>query len=357
MEKGVEDMPVERTVERAALERWTAELLERWGYSAENAEYLANTLLDANIRGVDSHGVIRLPAYERRITERLVDPSAVPIVTVEGSVVTVDANGAAGQIATRAAADEVLRLCKETGVATAVVRGSTHFGAAGFYARWLAERGAIALIASNSEPVVVPHGGRDALLGTNPLAFAAPTKGLPISLDMATSTSAMGKVLIAQTTGQPIPETWGVDEKGAPTTDANAIKALLPVGGPKGYGLGFLVEILAGILSGSAFSHGLGNMYSDFTKPQDVGHWLLAIDIEHFLTLDDFTDRISVLVDMAHSSAPAEGVDGVLVPGEPEDRTAADRGRNGIPLPKATVHELQALGARHGVDFPKENTR
>lgn len=340
--------------ESARLESWAARLLERWGYDPDNAAFLAKTLVDANNRGVDSHGVIRLPAYERRITERLVDPAAAPVVTVDGSVVTVDANGAAGQIATRAAAEAVLRLSRQTGVATAVVRGSTHFGTAGFYARWLAENGAVGVVVSNSEPIVVPHGGREALLGTNPLAFAAPTTGPPISVDMATSTSAMGRVLVAQATGEPIPATWGVDATGAPTTDANAVAALLPVGGPKGYGLGFLVEILGGVLSGSAIAHGLGNMYTDFDKPQDVGHWLLAIDIEHFLPLDAFRQRIGMLVDMAHASAPADGFARVLVPGEPEERTAEQRVRDGIPVPEATARELRELGRNYDVPFPEE---
>lgn len=343
-------------VETRLLESWAMQLLQGWGYNADDAAFLAATLVDANSRGVDSHGVIRLPAYERRITESLVNPTSAPIVTVEDSVARVDANGAAGQIATRAACEAVLQLSKKTGIATAVVYGSTHFGTAGFYARWLAEHGALGLIVSNSEPVVVPHGGRDALLGTNPLAFAAPTHGLPITLDMATSTIAMGKVLIAQATGQPIPATWGVDDQGAPTTDANAIKALLPVGGPKGYGLGFLVEILGGVLSGAAISHGLGNMYTDFSKPQDVGHWLLAIDIEHFMPIEAFKDRIQTLVDMAHSSNPAVGFAGVLVPGEPEERIREQRIREGIPLPEATVHELRKLGDRYGVAFPDEDS-
>jgi ureidoglycolate dehydrogenase (NAD+) len=347
----------EVTLERTVLEAWVARLMESWGYHPDQAAYIATTLVDANLRGVDSHGVLRLPAYERRITERLVDPTATPVVAVEGSVVRVDANGAAGQIATRAAVEAALQLSRETGVATAAVRGSTHFGAAGFYARWLAEQGAIGLVVSNSEPIVVPHGGREPLLGTNPIAFAAPTRGAPVSLDMATSTSAMGKVLVAQAAGRPIPPTWGVDAQGEPTTDANAVTALLPAGGPKGYGLGFLVEILGGVLTGAAVAHDLGNMYTDFSKPQDVGHWLLVIDIAHFLPLEEFTDRIQGLVDLAHASAPAAGFASVLVPGEPEDRTAEKRGRDGIPLAGATVTELTSLGDRHGVAFPMGEDR
>ena len=338
------------------LEAWATSLLEQWGYRQDDAAYLATTLVDANSRGVDSHGVIRLPAYEKRITEKLVAPDATPIVTVDGSVVKVDANRAAGQLAAKAAVESALEVSRTTGVATAAVHGSTHFGTAGFYARWLAERGAVAIVVSNSEPIVVPFGGKDALLGTNPFAFAAPTNGDPISLDMATSTSAMGKIFVAQAEGKQIPDTWGVDDEGTPTTDPSAIKALLPVGGPKGYGLGFLVEILGGVLAGAAVSHDIGNMYSDFTKPQNVGHWLVAIDIEHFMPLDMFKQRMQVLTDLAHASTPAPGFNGVLVPGEPEENTRRTRLADGIPLADATVTELHALSERFGIAFPGEET-
>jgi LDH2 family malate/lactate/ureidoglycolate dehydrogenase len=344
-------------IEADRLGAWATTLLGKWGYNDEDAAFLATTLVDANTRGVDSHGVIRLPAYQRRIAEKLVATDARPIVTVDGAVVKVDANRAAGQFAARAAVGAALEVSRTSGVATAGVHGSTHFGTAGFYARWLAERGTVAIVVSNSEPAVVPFGGKEALLGTNPFAFAAPTHGDPISLDMATSTSAMGKVFVAQAEGRSVPDTWGVDAEGNPTTDPHAIKSLLPVGGPKGYGLGFLIEILGGVLTGAAFSHGLGNMYSDFSKPQDIGHWMVAIDIERFMPLNAFKDRMQQLTDEAHSSAPAPGFTGVLVPGEPEENTRRSRLADGIPLADTTVEELRELGAQFSVAFPGEDSK
>lgn len=339
-------------IDASELEQWATRLLEQWGYAPADAAYLAGSLVDANTRGVDSHGVVRLPAYERRITAKLVDPTATPEVTVNGAIAVVNANGTAGQLAARSAVDALLELTETSGVGTAVVHGSAHFGTAGYYARSLAAHGRVALVVSNSEPAVVPFGGRDALLGTNPFAFAAPTTGDPISLDMATSTSAMGKVLIAQATGNPIPDTWGVDATGTPTTDPNAIKALLPAGGPKGYGLGFLIEILAGVLSGAAIAHGIGNMYQDFSKPQDVGHFMFAIDIQRVMPLDVFTERMRELIDAAHGTAAAQGHSEVLVPGEPEERTRRARLSGGIPLADETVTELTELGRSYNTDFP-----
>lgn len=330
---------------------WTTRLLVAWDFAPEDAAYVATGLVDANLRGVDSHGVIRLPAYRARIDAGLVSPGAQPIVRTHGAVVRIDAAGAQGQLAARAAVDAVDAAATAFGVGTAVVRGSAHFGTAGTYARELAARGKVAMVVSNSEPGVVPFGGRDALLGTNPFAFAAPTSGDPVSLDMATSTSAMGKIFVARAAGTTIPDTWGVDADGRPTTDPDAVAALLPAGGPKGYGIGFLVEILGGVLSGAAVASGIGNMYSDFSKPQDVGHWLLALDAEAFMPLHELHERMDALVAEAHAVAPAPGFDEVLVPGEPEERTRTQRLDAGVALPDATIAELGELGERFAVPF------
>lgn len=340
------------TIEATELESWTTEVLQKWGYAPDDARYVAGTLIDADLRGVDSHGVIRLAAYEARIAAGLVDPTAAPAVERDGATVRVDATGVTGQVAARVAVDEIDALSSQHGVASAAVRGSAHFGAAGYYARDLARRGKVAIVVSNSDSAVVPFGGREALLGTNPIAFAAPTGGDPLSLDMATSTSAMGKVILAQARGTRIPVDWGIDGDGHPTTDPDAVTALLPAAGPKGYGLGFLVEILAGVLSGAAVARDIGNMNTDFSRPQDVGHWMLALDVAHFLPLDAFRGRIDGLIALAHAVAPAPGHDAVLVPGEPEERTRARRSVDGIPLADATVAELTTLGTGIGLAFP-----
>ena len=328
---------------------WVERLLARWGYDETDAAYVANTLVDANLRGVDSHGVMRLPIYATRVQNGLVDPAARPLVSVAGGVVSVDANGAPGQIAARDAVAALDAAASELGVATAVIRNSTHFGAAGFYARELANRGYIAIVVSNSEPIVVPFGGREALLGTNPFAFAAPTRGLPVSLDMATSTSAMGKVDLAIARHESIPADWGVDASGAPTSDPAKVAALLPVGGPKGYGLGMLVEILGGVLSGASIARELGNMYRDMTRPQGIGHWMMAIKIAAFMPFEEFLDRVDVLVGMTRATTPLDPSRPILLPGEPEDRTSRERSVAGIPLPADTLAELAGVGEHYGL--------
>lgn len=336
-----------------SLREWVTSLLVAWSYPPEDAAYIADTLVDANLRGVDSHGVIRLAAYRARLQAGLTTAGAEPAITRAGATARVDANGAAGQIAARTATEVAREIARDHGIAAVAVHGSAHFGAAGYYARSLAADGLIGVVVSNSEPVVVPFGGREPLFGTNPIAFAAPTSGAPISLDMATSASAMGKVLLAQSEGRHVPPDWGIDGEGRATTDPGEIRALLPAGGPKGYALGYLVEVLAGVLTGAAITHGIGNMYTDFDRPQDVGHFVIAIDIARFLPTEDFLARMDALAAEARSIAPAPGFDAVLVPGEPEERSRASRVAEGIPLAPTTIDELRSLGDDAGVPFPE----
>lgn len=345
-------------LDSVALREWASNVLRGWGFSGTDADYVATTLVDADLRGLASHGVMRLPAYEKRVAEGLIDPQATPEVRHELGAATAQifANRSQGQLAGRAAVNTAADLAREFGVAAVTVSGSAHFGTAGFFARELASQGFVSLVVSNSEPIVVPFGGKEALLGTNPFAFAAPTGGSPLCLDMATSTSAMGKVFVARNEGTPIPDTWGVDGDGTPTTDPNLVQALLPAAGPKGFGLGMLVEILAGVLSGAAFTGAIGNMYNDFSKPQDVGHFFLALDITHFMPLMAFADRMQELVDQVHAVPPAPGFDSVLAPGEPEERTLEKKLQDGIDFPDATWEELQDLGQRWNETLPKEAT-
>jgi LDH2 family malate/lactate/ureidoglycolate dehydrogenase len=331
---------------------WTTDVISAWGYSRDDAQYIAHTLVDANLRGVDSHGVMRLPAYYKRITSGLIDPAETVSTTTRGATAKISAHKVSGQLAAREATAVSAAIAGDLGVAAVTVSGSAHFGAAGYYARQLAEQGFFSLVASNSEPIVVPFGGKKALLGTNPLALAAPTETGVVSVDMATSQAAMGKVFGARLANTPIPADWGVDENGQPTTDPHQVQALLPAGGPKGYALGFFVEMLSAVLSGSAMSLEVGDMYNDFSKTQNVGHFFLAISIDGFMPRKDFERRAEGLVALAHGSEPVNPERPVLVPGEPELMTAKTRSESGIPLSDGVVGELNELGASLGVAFP-----
>lgn len=339
-------------VEAIALQIWCTQLLQRWGYSETDAAYIADTLVDADARGIGSHGVIRLPAYWRRVEASLIDPQARTALTQDKATMQIDAASVAGQLAARAGVAALETAAREYGIASVTIRNSSHFGAAGYYTRALARRGFIAMATSNAEPTVVPFGGKQAVLGTNPFAFAAPAEPHPLSIDMATSTTAMGRVLLAAASGTPIPPDWGIDEQGHPTTDPEKVVALQPFAGPKGYGMGMLVETMSGVLSGSAITSDIGNMYTDFSKPQRSGHWLMALDVSRHLLLADFVTRMAVLIERCHETPPSAGFDEVLTPGEPEERTRELRLRDGIPLAPATVGELSELGAAAQIQFP-----
>lgn len=343
------------TISEKDLSRWTTELVASWGYSATDAAYIADTLVDSNLRGIDSHGVMRLTAYRDRISHGLIDPTATCETTVRGATARITADRVAGQLAAREACSAAATIAKEVGVAVVTVSKSAHFGAAGYFARELAEQGLFSMVTANTEPIVVPFGGRRALLGTNPIAFAAPTESGVVSVDMATSQAAMGKVYSARLSDTPIPSDWGVDDEGQPSTDPHAVQALLPAAGPKGYGLSFFVEMLSGVLSGSAISHGVGNMYHDFDRGQDVGHFILAISIDEFMPRAEFEARAESLIALAHNTEPVSADRPVLVPGEPELLTAAKRREEGIPLSDEVVEELTALGAATDVPWPGTN--
>ena len=341
-----------QTVPATTLLEWATDMVTRWGYSHDDARYIAETLVDANLRGVDSHGIMRLPAYYERVRHGLTEPAATAVTTIRGATAQVNADRVAGQLAAREAVRTATTIANELGVAAVTVSESSHFGAAGFYARELAENGMFSMVMSNSEPIVVPFGGRTSLLGTNPLALAAPTEDGVVAVDMATSQAAMGKVYGARLSNTPIPADWGVDSTGRPTTDPHAVTALLPAGGPKGYALGFFVEMLSAVLSGSAITHDVGDMYKDFSKTQNVGHFFLAISVENFMPRAEFERRAQTLITLAHGTEPVDPSRPVLVPGEPEQLTSTARREAGVPLSDGVVEELATLSDALGMPWP-----
>jgi LDH2 family malate/lactate/ureidoglycolate dehydrogenase len=250
------------------------------------------------------------------------------------------------------ATEVACRLAATHGVGAVGVRRSSHYGAAGYYVRRAARAGYLALTTTNAEPFTVPFGGAEWGLGTNPIALAAPTTTGVFELDMATSQVAVGKVLLAREKGVPIPRGWAVDSSGAETTDPAQAEAVLPLGGYKGYGLGLLVEILSAVLTGAGVTHAAGRMYDDWERPQDVGHLLLALDPERTVGRRRFALLLDALLEELKAIPPAPGVEEVLVPGELEARTEAERARSGIPLPRAVHKTLEDLGRRLGIEPP-----
>jgi ureidoglycolate dehydrogenase (NAD+) len=315
---------------------------------------VAETLVWTSLRGVDSHGVARVPVYCERLRTGVLNTSPRPSVARrDGAIAVVDGDPGPGQVAALFATDLSIEMAREHGVSVVSVRRSGHYGAAAFYAIRAAEAGLIGVSMTNSEPFVIPYGGAEAALGTNPICLAAPAAdGHIFNLDMATSQVAVNRIFNARDEGRGIPANWGVDARGEPTTDPAAVASAVPLGGYKGYGLALMVEILCGVLSGSGVRHTVGNLYSGGEQRQDTGHFHLAIDPERTVGRERFAAVLAGLLGELRAIPPAPGFDEVLVAGDPEDRMRAVRERDGVPLPPALWAGLRALSADLGVPVP-----
>jgi ureidoglycolate dehydrogenase (NAD+) len=341
------------TLQADVLERWSRDLLAAAGLEEDAAATVAATLVEASLRGVDSHGVARVPIYVERLRAGGLNPRPRPrVVREDGAVALMDGDGGPGQVAGVQATDHSVALARRHGVGLVAVRGSNHYGAAGYYAMRAARAGMVALSTSNSDPLVIPFGGRSPALGTNPIAFAAPLPEGVLCLDMATSQVAINRVYNARDQRREIPAGWGVDADGRETTDPSAVAAAVPLGGYKGYGLAVRVEVLAGVLSGAGVAHAVRPLYGEPAEQQDVGHFHLALDPAR-LAGGAFAGRLAALLAGLSAAPPGPGSDEVLVPGEPEERTARERVGAGIPLPRFVWDGLCEAGAAVGVEPPE----
>ena len=318
---------------------------------------MAASLVWTSLRGTDSHGVARVPIYVERLRGGIINNRPRPsVVRRDGAVAVVDGDHGPGQVASVLATDLSIELAREHGVGVVAVRRSGHNGAQAFYAMRAAEQGMVAIALTNTEPLVIPHGGAEPALGTNPICLAAPSSGGVFNLDMATSQVAMNRIWNARDEGRPIPESWGVDADGRPTTDAAAVTAAMPLGGYKGYGLGLMVEVLCGVLAGAGVRHGVGQLYGEGGEQQDTGHFHLAIDPERTVGRDRFAAVLGGLLGELRAIPPAPGFDEVLAPGDPEDRARAERERGGVPIEPALWRTLCELSRELGVDVPRTST-
>jgi ureidoglycolate dehydrogenase (NAD+) len=342
-----------RTLRAEVLQDWSAALLAAAGLEADAAGTVAGTLVATSVRGVDSHGVARLPIYVERLRAGVLNGAPRPKVDRrDGAVGVVDGDGGPGQIAGLFATDLSVELAREVGVGAVSVHSSNHYGAAGIYAARAARAGMVGISTTNADPLAVPFGGARKALGTNPIAFAAPTEGGVFVLDMATSQVAANKVFNARDEGRPIPEGWAVDESGAAITDPNEFYAVVPLGGYKGYGLALMVEVLSGVLGGAGVTHGVAGLFENLERPQGLGHFHLALDPERTVGRERFASVLSGLLDELRAIPPAPGYEEVLVAGDPEERAERERSAAGVPLPDALVAKLEALSGELGVPVP-----
>ena len=345
----------------AALRRMGEKIFEGAGLSRANAAIFMDSLLQSELRGVSSHGITRLKAYSEKVRTGQIDKDAEPeIIRETPSALLVDGRNAAGCIAGHFAMENCIRKAKETGVCFAGVHNTSHYGFGAFYALQAAEQDMIGFSVCNADAAVVPFGGAKPMLGTNPLSVAIPAGKEPfLVLDMATSIVAKGKVNLAQKLGKSIPEGWIIDKNGNNTTDpADVLEgALLPFGGPKGYAIALIIDVLCAGLAGGKPSTGITSFFSG-TDPEgfrNVGFFMGAVDISAFTDIVSFKETVDRMFADIHECPPAAGFKEVLLPGEIESRLTAERLRDGIELKDEIVEELIKLSEFYGVDHPFGN--
>ena len=345
----------EQRVAAAALLALAQAIFERCGMAPGDAQLLADSLVAADLRGVHSHGVLRVPDYIKKLTVEGVDPRGRPQVMRElGGCVVVDGGNSMGQIGARFAMQQAIERARQHGIAAAAVRGSNHCGAMAYYAMMALPQDMIGLATTNALPTMAPWGGAQRLLGINPLAVAVPAaEELPIVHDAAFSATAHGKVRVYQQKGLPLPERWALDRDGRPTTDAAAALEglLMPVGEFKGTALAMIMGVLAAMLSGAAYGTELGNM-EDGPLPGRDGHFLAAISVAAFEDVTRFKRRVDRAIQELHACRPAPGVSRIYAPGELELTTEAAYRRDGIPLNAQTLGDIRAAASRLGIDSP-----
>lgn len=325
------------------------------GLREDDALTVATDLVAANLRGLDSHGVSRIPMYLERIRRKVVNPRPdMKVSPVTSSVSLVDGDDGMGFIVGHKAMEEAIRLAKAQGIGMVGVRRSTHYGMAALYVKQAIEAGLISMAYTNSSPAIPVWGGRTAYLGASPFAAGFPAdKETPYVLDMAMTVIARGKIRLAAIHGEEIPEGLALDKNGAPTT--NAEKAFegvcLPFGGAKGSALAMMMELLSGVLTGANFGGDVKSLYFDHSKPQNVGHLFIAIRPDLFVPRDQYMERIDTFVRRTKELPLAQGYEEILIPGEPEERTAKIRFEEGIPLSKEVVDSLLQESKRLNIDL------
>jgi LDH2 family malate/lactate/ureidoglycolate dehydrogenase len=319
----------------------------RCGMSNEDAALLTESLVHADLRGVHSHGVLRIPDYVRKLTTDGVDPQGRPrVVSERGAAIVVDGGNSMGQIGGTFAMRRAIHKAREVGLALAAVRGSNHCGAMDWYTLMAAGAGMIGIAGTNALPTMAPWGGIEKIVGINPLSIAMPAaKHSPFVLDFAFGATAHGKIRVYHQKGSPIPEGWAYDARGEPTTDAAAALSGLiqPIGQHKGVGM------LSSLLSGAAYGAELGNMVDGPIAGRD-GHFFAAVDISAFQDLVNFETRVDGIINEVHASRTRISSLRLLVPGEIEADLQAAHARDGIPLAGTTVDDIAAAAEALGVD-------
>jgi LDH2 family malate/lactate/ureidoglycolate dehydrogenase len=353
MTTGYPGIEQERRVSAEALAALVCGIFRRCGMSEEDAGLLTETLVVADLRGVHSHGVLRVPDYVHKLTVGGVDPRGQPrVVKNSPTAIVVDGGNSMGQIGSAFAMRQVIARARGAQLAAAAVRGSNHCGAMAYFAMMALPENMIGVATTNALPTMAPWGGADKILGINPLAVALPAgEEDPLILDIAFSASSHGKLRVYHQKGQPIPPDWALDSNGHPTNNTEAALAglLQPIGGYKGTGLALVMGVLSTLLSGASYGTELGNMM-DGPKAGEDGHFFLALNVAAFEEVDRFKRRLDGIIRQIREGRRAPGVDRIYAPGGLEAETERRHRREGIPLNAATLEDIRRTALQLGAN-------
>jgi LDH2 family malate/lactate/ureidoglycolate dehydrogenase len=324
------------------------------GMPPDDALLAADTLVQADLWGHQSHGIMRLPWYATRLKAGTAKPVAKPEYVVDaGAIAVIDGHDGMGQILTTRATKDVIRRAKMHGIGAVALRNSNHFGTAMYYTLMAPPEGCIMFMSTNASPAMAPWGAREKLVGNNPWSWAAPAgRYAPMVLDIANTSVARGKVYLARQNGVPIPHGWAINAAGEPTTDAEEALAgiIQPMAGHKGYAISVLMDVLSGVLTGSAFGPDVTGPYQA-EKRSGSGHLLIALNVEVFQPLSAFNARIEAMINGLKGAQLAKGIDEVFYPGEIEARNNARNREEGLFLPADTLADLAKLAHEMQITF------
>jgi L-2-hydroxycarboxylate dehydrogenase (NAD+) len=341
------------------LKTFCFEAYVRAGVPGPEAKIVADLLVRSDLRGIESHGVTRLPIYIQRLQRGYVrKESKLTAIRDKGPTAFLEAHGSMGHVAAYRSMEKAVSKAEEHGIGWVSIKDSGHFGVAGLFPMMALEKDLIGYVASNSAPMMFPWGGCERVLGNNPLAYAIPAGQYPpVVLDFSLGVVSSGKLILARKKGEKIPLGWAVNKEGLPTTDPyegyEGGGSLLPVGGHKGYGMVLIHEMLTAVLTGGKKTQEIKSLYEeDASGIQGTCHTFMALDPDCFVGKTAFKEAMDHYIKNIKESARARNTTEILMPGEPELRTEAERRKEGIPMGEATIKELAALGESLGIPFP-----
>ncbi|MFO1447809.1 MAG: Ldh family oxidoreductase [Opitutaceae bacterium] len=349
------------TASADSLEKWGSQCLQALGLPTPHAAFVARSLVQTSLWGIDSHGIARLPHYLSRLAAGSLNPNPQMVFTSTGSCTgNLDGDHGLGLVVCERATQEAITMAQANGAGFIGVRNSSHCGAIGIFGRIVADAGLIGLVFTHSDAFVAPHNGYEKFLGTNPICISAPcADGPPVCLDMATSAAAWNKIMNARREGVPIDDSLAYDTEGRPTVDPDAVACLRPMAGHKGYALAFMIELLCGPLNGAPWGPNIPPMYGDLSQRRLLGSFVGAIDPKRFAGGAAFPAVVRDMAASARTQARLNPEEPVLVPGDDHYANENKRRLSGIPIEPGLAAQFAEWSQKlrvHGPAFESPNS-